>query len=173
MADIWTLEVLWLLRTSVTASVLILLALLLARFTRQPARRQRLCELGLAAALLATLVSLAPAWLVVGLPLARPAIAAAVEASSLPDSLWLTPKALALAVVPEATFDVPPLPAPDAVGPVASRFSLTAVVGPIVLALYAAGVLLFLLRWLGGTLRLRRLLRQTQPAPPKVVELLD
>src|SRR5947208_1278073 len=63
MQATWTLAGLWLLQTAVGGSLVLLLALGWMRFIRQPARRQRLGELSLAAALLAALVALGPAWL--------------------------------------------------------------------------------------------------------------
>src|SRR6516164_2706121 len=86
MSPLWTSAALWLAQISVVASCLILLTLLLTRLTRQPARRQRLGEVGLAAALLATALSLAPAWLVIGLPLKAQETTPA-ESVSMPEEL--------------------------------------------------------------------------------------
>jgi beta-lactamase regulating signal transducer with metallopeptidase domain len=53
----------WLAHVVVGGGLLLLLAWALTRCTRQPARRQKLGEWGIAAALLLPLLSLAPAWL--------------------------------------------------------------------------------------------------------------
>src|SRR6059036_2128669 len=63
MQATWTLAGLWLLQTAVGGSLVLLLGLGWMRFVRQPARRQRLGELSLLAALLAALVAVGPAWL--------------------------------------------------------------------------------------------------------------
>src|SRR4051812_36679655 len=58
----------WLLHALVGGGLLLLLARGLLARTAQPARRQRLGEAGLGAALLLALLSLGPAWLAVPLP---------------------------------------------------------------------------------------------------------
>jgi beta-lactamase regulating signal transducer with metallopeptidase domain len=176
MNDLWTTAALWLVRTTTVASLLILLALLLARFARQPARRQRLCELGLAAALLATLLSLAPAWMVVGLPLARQQTAAVAEPALL-DLPWLAVEEAGLEmsqefVIPRDSRQVASVPGPDMPGPNEPSWSLVAAAARAVLVLYGAGVLFFLIRWVAGALQLRRLLRSTETVPLQIRELL-
>src|SRR5262245_19130539 len=59
----------WLFHSAVGVGLLLLLAWALLGLVRQPARRQRLGESGLAAALLVALLSLGPAWLLVAVPL--------------------------------------------------------------------------------------------------------
>jgi hypothetical protein len=166
---------LWLVQISVVASGLILLTLLLARFTRQPARRQRLCEAGLAAALLATAVSLAPAWVVIGLPIktqeSAPADSGPPPVEIL--DLRLDPGVL----VPDHPLaDVPGANLPrEETQPLAAdppRFSLGAAIALTLLSMYGAGMLFFLVRWLGGVLVLRRLLKHTEPVPAPVLEML-
>src|SRR5688572_22511967 len=58
----------WLLRTAAGGGLLLLIAWALMTRTRQPALRQRLGEIGLAAALVVPLLSLAPRWLVLPWP---------------------------------------------------------------------------------------------------------
>ena len=165
---------LWLVQISVAASGLILLTLLLARFTRQPARRQRLCEAGLAAVFLATVVSLAPAWLVIAVPI-KAQETTVVDSGPPPDDVLdlrlddgaPLPDHQVAAVPPVAipTEDMQPPPAEP------PRFSVVAVAFSL-LAVYGAGTVFFMVRWLGGVLILRRLLRHTEPAPAQVLEML-
>lgn len=174
MSDFWTGAALWLVQISVVASCLILFTLLLARFTRQPARRQRLCEAGLAAALLATAVSLAPAWLVIGVPL-KTAGSTPVEPTPADELIDLR---LDPAVLPpdERVAEFLPLPEPDHGRPAPAAespgisFGVTLAIA--LLSVYGVGTLYFLVRWLGGLLILRRLLRHTEPAPPKLLDML-
>jgi hypothetical protein len=58
----------WLLRSALGGGLLLLLAWWLARRIRQPARRQRLAEWGVLAALVMAVLSLAPPWLALPLP---------------------------------------------------------------------------------------------------------
>ncbi len=58
----------WLLHSALGGGVLLLLTWLVMRLVRQPARRQRLGEFGMAAALVIAALSLAPAWLWVPVP---------------------------------------------------------------------------------------------------------
>jgi beta-lactamase regulating signal transducer with metallopeptidase domain/membrane-associated protease RseP (regulator of RpoE activity) len=58
----------WLLPGVLGGGLLLLLVAVLARFVRSPARRQRLADWGLAAALLAIVLSFGPRWLSVSLP---------------------------------------------------------------------------------------------------------
>jgi hypothetical protein len=175
MSEVWTPAALWLVRISIAASLLILLTLLLARFTRQPARRQRLCEAGLAAALLATAVSLAPAWLVIGLPVG--AQEKTVADAGVPPEEFLDLRPDPNALIPENQVAELPSDAksePDlstsSVEP--ARISLKATIPLFLLAVYGTGTVFFLLRWLGGWLVLRRLLRDTEAAPAALFEML-
>ena len=66
MNEPWTSVSGWLLHSAVGGSLVLLLTFLLMHWTRQPARRQRLGEFGLMAAMLVGLLSLVgPSWLVV------------------------------------------------------------------------------------------------------------
>src|SRR5437016_1663297 len=67
MHAIWTWGGPWLAHLAVGGSLVLLATLFWMRLVRQPARRQRLGELGLAAALLSTIAALGPAW--ISLPL--------------------------------------------------------------------------------------------------------
>src|SRR5260370_27483386 len=69
----WSPAAGWLLHSAVGGGLLLLLTCLLIRHTRQPARRQRLGELGLAAALVLALLSLRPPWLLLPYPVAAAA----------------------------------------------------------------------------------------------------
>src|SRR6266478_6720958 len=69
---IWTTPGGWLVRSVVGGGLLLLLTWVLIKRTRQPARRQRLGEWGVVAALLLAVLSLGPAWLPVSwLPATR------------------------------------------------------------------------------------------------------
>ncbi len=72
MSWIWTTPGGWLVRSVVGGGLLLLLTWVLIKRTRQPARRQRLGEWGVVAALLLAVLSLGPAWLPVSwLPATR------------------------------------------------------------------------------------------------------
>jgi beta-lactamase regulating signal transducer with metallopeptidase domain len=172
---------LWLARASLVASLFIVAALALARFMRQPARRQRLCEAALAAALVAVGLGLTPAWLVIDLPLNVQEDTARSTELELPKlgQLWLVerlapsegggdavPAAMVNQPVPVLASDV------DRSSPTGSLPSLGTIVITCLLAFYAVGVLYYLVRWLGGTLYLRRLLRHTEPVPVHLLEAL-
>src|SRR5437899_12062445 len=80
----WTTAGTWLLHCAAGGGLLLLLTCLLLRRTRQPARRQRLGEWGVAAALLLALVSLRPPWLVVEVGAAGPPSVPAPEPVAVP-----------------------------------------------------------------------------------------
>jgi hypothetical protein len=63
MSPTWTAAAGWLVHTAVGGGLVLLVARLLLGRVAQPARRQRLAEGGLAAALAVALLSLGPAWL--------------------------------------------------------------------------------------------------------------
>src|SRR4051794_28959584 len=62
----------WWLHTLLGGGLLLFLAWLLLGRIRQPARRQRLAEWTMAAALLLPVLSLGPAWLIIPLPVQAP-----------------------------------------------------------------------------------------------------
>jgi tetratricopeptide (TPR) repeat protein len=171
----------WLLHSAVGGGVLLLLTCLLIRRTRQPARRQRLGELGLAAALVLALLSLRPPWLVLPYPVPAappPARAEAAPPVSPDDELvfaWLEPPAApegpALAPpgpVPQAA--VEPAPAPESASPW-WQFLLPLL--PWLVVAHAVGAALLLSRWLLGHWALARLLRGATPAPAEVARLFE
>src|SRR6266849_2992855 len=63
MSWIWTTPGGWLVRSVVGGGLLLLLTWVLMKRTRQPARRQRLGEWGVAAAVLLAILNLGPGWL--------------------------------------------------------------------------------------------------------------
>src|SRR5437660_3648746 len=73
MSWIWTTPGGWLVRSVVGGGLLLLLTWVLIKRTRQPARRQRLGEWGVVAALLLAVLNLGPAWLPVAWLPATPA----------------------------------------------------------------------------------------------------
>ena len=73
MSWIWTTPGGWLIRSVAGGGLLLLLTWVLIKRTRQPARRQRLGEWGVVAALLLAVLNLGPAWLPVSWLPATPA----------------------------------------------------------------------------------------------------
>jgi beta-lactamase regulating signal transducer with metallopeptidase domain len=65
MTWVWATPGGWLLRSAVGGGLLLLVAWVLMRRARQPARRQRLGEFGIAAALTLAFLGLAPAWIII------------------------------------------------------------------------------------------------------------
>jgi beta-lactamase regulating signal transducer with metallopeptidase domain len=191
MTLLWTTPASWLLHTAVGGGLLLLLTGFVIRWTRQPARRQRLAELGLAAALLLAVLSLGPPWLHVRLgPSAQepppPPTSQPLDKPRPPEPL---PRALAAL----ADFDAEPAPEPARelaeAGPenptsaqappeeVESAGKATPF-DPETLGALAVGAFLvcsaFLtLRWLVGLLALERLLRSAGPAPDAVRHLFE
>src|SRR5215831_12305207 len=69
----WTAAGIWLFHSAVGGGLILLLTWVLMRRTPQPAKRQRLGEFGIIAALAVAVLSLGPAWLIVSWPAAAPA----------------------------------------------------------------------------------------------------
>jgi hypothetical protein len=190
----------WLAQTLVGGGLLLLLARVLMTWTAQPARRQRLGEWAVVAALLLPLLSVAPAWLVVPVPVEEPVptildtpVAAGTDdpkeadapsraGKGLPEfrtGLVPAPEAAEPPVVrPESTTQPPSLAAPGPVPPAGSANaesfhlpSLDELVGWSLVA-YAAGASLLLGHWLLGHLALWTLLRRAVPAPSWLAGLL-
>jgi beta-lactamase regulating signal transducer with metallopeptidase domain len=185
----------WLLHSAAGGGLLLLLVWGLVRRTRQPARQQRLGEWGVLAALLLAVLSLAPAWLVLRIPLPAPA---AAEGPPAPERPSLPPANAVAETVPEeqpagsdAAEDAPaPAPAAGAEQPgdtpaATERAETPPAAGPRGWALPSATDLLACLglayvlvaavlvgRWLLAHLALWRLLRATEPAPAPVARLL-
>jgi beta-lactamase regulating signal transducer with metallopeptidase domain len=179
----------WLAHVAVGGGLLLLAARVAVALTRQPARRQRLGEWGILAALVLAALSLAPAWLPLPLP-AAPAPAAGVLAvasvdRSLPSDDGVAPAVPVLPPGEAPAFDnTPPaaveavarVPA-EAVAPVPAPVPLPAAgpgvaAGEVLFGVYVAGAAFVLGRHLFGHFALARLLRRTRPAPPRVEALL-
>lgn len=171
----------WLLHSAAGGGALLLLTLAAMRWTRQPARRQRLGEWGMAAALMATMLSLAPAWLVVSVP-SPPAESPMPASTELfdepapetdPDVTWLN---VAMPTDPSVT-SAPIEPVPSQVlaeSPSVATHAVTAAEFPwltALMALYGLGAFYILGRWLLGYAALWRLLRTAGPAPESVARL--
>src|SRR5262245_13829076 len=84
----WTSIASWLLRAGGGGSLLIIATLFAMRWVRQPARRQRLGELGMAAALILAALCWAPAWLPLWTPSPQPATPMAVMFAPAEEPEW-------------------------------------------------------------------------------------
>ncbi|MCI0684066.1 MAG: PDZ domain-containing protein [Gemmataceae bacterium] len=160
----WTAIAAWLVRAGLGGSLLIVATLLAMRWVRQPARRQRLGELGMAAALVLAALSWAPAWL----PLWAPAPVA--------------PPPIAFVLVPAQ--DLPVDVAAPALTPLTDKLNpvLTPAAGrdpwfdvsdwllPAAVVAYGLGVAFYLTRWLAGVVALWRIVRASRPATPALLD---
>jgi hypothetical protein len=172
----------WLLRTALGGGLLLLLVGAAVYRVRAPARRQRLAELGLAAALLVALLSLGPAWWRLPLgPDDTPALAVTTGPPKVGPPAADTddpPPALAGGEVmpwPQEAGEAAPAPELPEESPAAephaqgnaggeswlTRDNLKAALA----AAFALGSGVLLTRWLLGYLALWRLLRGAGPAP--------
>jgi beta-lactamase regulating signal transducer with metallopeptidase domain len=190
MDSFWTTPTRWLLHTAVGGGLLMLAAGALSRRTRQPAQRQRLGEMGLAAALMVAVLCLRPAWLLLPWGVAPQPAAPTAEAADPADS-----PALVFAPVPAAEAggaereDARPAPAPAAAprlsvaegsdssaretaasSPARPELSVETLSAALVVV-FALGAVFLLARWLLGHLALLRLLRTAGPAPDHVAWL--
>jgi beta-lactamase regulating signal transducer with metallopeptidase domain len=188
----------WLLHTLLGGGSLLLLAWVWMRRLAAPARRQRLGEWAIAAALLLAILSFAPAWLVVTLPSQvgeiPPPPPPATAGDNEPSPISPTPRVERAAgaepvggqeppaaIAPEAFLTAPPddFPVPAAAPPLAEENSdaketATPNAHPLLLTasvLYLGGFGLLAARWLLGHVVLWRMLRRTEPVPPVVAEL--
>ena len=200
MSGVGTMAEGWLLHTVVGGGLLLLLARLWAARTGPVARRQRLGEWAVAAALVLAGLSLAPAWLPVAPPVGDPAVGAVMPGPELtpapggeagqPGPEVILPFAFAVppagpppeeAPLPRGTPPPEAEPAPAApAAPAAKRAAPPAVGGKgfdhtywarVAAVAYACGAVLFLGRWLLGHLALWRLLARPEPAPEGVSRL--
>lgn len=209
MYEAWGTAGAWLLRITVGGSLLLLVTWALMRWTRQPARQQRLGEWGLMAALLLAVLGLAPAWWVVTVPwpvepplasdplAAMPSPFAPLEESEPfvedeprpPISEMGESEPASGAVdssgpaVPDTGTDPQPIPTsgplatPTSAAESDSSFRASAVltadgiIRAVAIAYLVGGVVL-LVRWLLRYLALLWLLRRTEPAPQRVLNLL-
>jgi beta-lactamase regulating signal transducer with metallopeptidase domain len=165
MNGVWGTVQGWLLHSAVGGGLLLLLAWTLLPWVRQPARRQRLAEWGVLAALLAAALSLGPSWLPVALPL--PAEAPAGPADPVAEALRRIPGRESVVGPLEA--DAPPAFVAPAPGRPPISLAAAAAVG-LGLA-YAVGAVVLLGRWLLGYVALWRLLRSAEPAPERAARL--
>jgi beta-lactamase regulating signal transducer with metallopeptidase domain len=183
----------WLVHTLLGGGLLLLAARLLMAGVRSPARRQRLGEWAMVAALLLPLLALAPAWLLVPLPTRPTPASAQEEAPTIPAPEQAAPEAEApplpedviIAEVPAGVLDLPPAealpppeaaPAPAASGRAADEAAPWLLPSPralawLVIAAYGCAAALLLGRWLLGHLALWRLLRTASAAPAQVARL--
>src|SRR5262245_26811810 len=170
----------WLIHSALGGSLLLLLTWVAMRLTRQPARRQRLGEIGLTAALVVALLSLAPAWLVVFVPSPPAELqASAAPIPTEPTAEMPDENPMGFAPPPEAGAFPPRLSVaseePVAVSStpeIVLEFNLHQALWLAVLAVaYGVGAAFLLTRWLLGYFGLWRLLRTAHPAPPMVANL--
>jgi beta-lactamase regulating signal transducer with metallopeptidase domain len=175
----------WLARTAAGGGLLLLLAWGLMGLVRQPVRRQRLGEWGLAAALVVAALSLAPGWLVVPLPWPAASPAAApvdVPAPTAPHAagplalpgaeVWADPFLVpGDAVVSPSPGAAEPSPAASPVHPSVAVLTWSRLAEALAAAylVIAAGLLG---RWLLGHVALWRLLAAARPAPAPLLRLL-
>jgi beta-lactamase regulating signal transducer with metallopeptidase domain len=182
----------WLLHTAVIGGLLLGVTCLLMRWTKQPAKRQRLGDLGMAAALLVAVLSLVgPSWLVISWT--RPAPQPAAEVNNdeplqiaevtieqpVRDVAAPAPKAEALA--PVAIEQVRKLPLlvhaePRVVADVAEpapAFDWLELTTASMLLVFGSIALFFLLRLLLGYAALTRLLLRSEAPPVEVRGLFD
>jgi beta-lactamase regulating signal transducer with metallopeptidase domain len=171
----------WLVHSAVGGGMLLLLTLVAMRLTRQPARRQRLGELGMTAALVVAMLSLAPAWLFLSVPApvgsADPSPAGPLPVSPQIEGELRADDALVLATRDQEaalriTTDQPALPIATNPPELAPKFSSGSFTWLTVFATaYALGAVFLLGRWLLGYLGLLRLLRTAESAPVAVHRL--
>jgi beta-lactamase regulating signal transducer with metallopeptidase domain len=199
MNDTWFIPTTWWLRSALGGGVLLLAVWGLTKFTRQPARRQRLSEWGVLAALLAALLSAGPAWLPLRLHLLPEGstIARSAEDGPTPPSASTPPTlggeaeantreptwadSLPALLFSEEIADSPNEPvsvAPEsepgfswanAWAVVSSWFSPDRLAIALMTA-YLLGAVFLIGRWLLGWLALNRFLRSCTPAPDPVAQ---
>jgi beta-lactamase regulating signal transducer with metallopeptidase domain len=168
----WTAAGGWLLHSAVGGGLLLLLACGLMKGTRQPARRQRLGECGLAAALLLAVLGLGPTWLEVPWPVPEMASQAAAHyagpshpalAAEL-DGEWEAGAEVPAVLEPNGQGAEPPAPA-AALGEGPRGAAALALAVVLLVGTFLAGAAFFLGRWLLGHVALARLLRRAGPVP--------
>lgn len=192
MAEVWDNASGWLLQSAAGSGGLLLLVCALMLLTRQPVRRQRLGEWGVAAALLFAVLSLGPSWLhiryTVPPPEAATPLATAETAAPLTEPLPPAPYRAELDAIDPALADrfllvasstnIEPAPAAslptpaDAPAAPPDLWDHDRLAGLLVL-LYAGAAALLIARWLLGYWWLCRLVRQAQPAPAAAARIFD
>jgi beta-lactamase regulating signal transducer with metallopeptidase domain len=169
----------WLIQSALSGGLILLLTWAAMRWIRQPARRQRFGEIGVAAALAAAVLSLAPAWLVVSVPVPTSPAPTEMLASAQPNEPEIPAVALedylAFAPDPEEAVVPPISESPPSEFPVASttsHFNWGELPWLSILAVtYIACAGLLLVRWLVGYFGLWRMLRSAESAPVPVHRL--
>ncbi len=164
----------WLARSALGGGLVLLIAWWGMRRVKSPARRQRLGEGGVAAALLLAVLCLAPGWIGVQLPSLEPPPAAQPSTAPPPEAApldgvvddWV----VAFGVEPEAFPDLPAAPSPPPAAPVqaAGWAPSWGEAGRWLVALYAAVAGGLLIRWLLAHAVLWWWLRQTAPVPRRL-----
>jgi beta-lactamase regulating signal transducer with metallopeptidase domain len=179
----------WLLHSAIGGGTLLLLANCVMLLVRQPARRQRLGEWAMAAALIVALLSLAPAWLVVSLPRPStepiaPAVSVAEATDPAPSEKLPHEPSFSQGAVPMDLADQaraaesiePSAPSTASTAPPVATSSTSLSELPwlrILGIVYGAGALVILGRWLLGYAALWRMLRTAEPAPLPVARLFE
>ncbi|GEM_PF-3475492 len=163
----WTSIAHWLMRAGLGGSLLIVGTLLAMRWVRQPARRQRLGELGMAAALVLAALCWAPAWLPLWEPSPPPAPTIGFVVAPVEEPAWIE---VVEQPLPPDDAPVPWALAPTA--PEAAPHNLGDWLLPAAVVAYASGVAFYFLRWLAGVVVLWRIVRAARPATPDLLAAL-
>lgn len=164
----------WLLHCVLGGGLMTLLTWWLMHRVHQPAARQRLGELGLAAALVVAVLTWLPAWLVLPWSLGAEQVVhlqAPAEPPEAPDLEALL--AVAPAHAPATAVEPPAPAASDSEKAPLWDFSWTDALRAGLLTLYVGVAVVLLGRLLVGYLGLALLLRRSSPAPSAVRELLE
>jgi hypothetical protein len=185
MDTFWSRPATWLLHTAIGGGLLLLAVSIAMRSLRQPVRRQRLGELGLAAALLLSVLSLAPSWLYIPLEVATPSEEIASDPPSQSEPLAELPpvereESGAVAKSPEEKQPPiqaapglekepsSPLSAEENQEPAYARWFSPEFLPAFLVGAFAIGSGLVTCRWLLGYLALWRLVRRAVRPPPAV-----
>jgi beta-lactamase regulating signal transducer with metallopeptidase domain len=183
----------WFLHTVAGGGLLLLIAWAAMRPVRAPARRQRLGEWAIAAAIVLSVLSLAPAWLTVPLPspeavalVAEPLPTSPADPQATPQPPAPAPAAEAAPWVPDNFLVLPPPPLEPAPAGVVEQHETPETIPAaapetapwtaervawLALAVYGCGALIVLGRWVLGHLALWRLLRRAVPAQGRAARL--
>jgi beta-lactamase regulating signal transducer with metallopeptidase domain len=187
MTEVWMAAARWLAHAALGGGLLLSLVCGGMALLRQPVRRQRLGEWGTVAALLVAALALGPAWIQISVPLPEEPVAAAALTMAQPpiavstdvqppagpepggDNPTPVPSGIVY-YVPVEGVQPPAMPEPSenvaTPAMVPHRASLdTQDIIRLVLALYVAGAVFLLGRWLIGYLWLWRLVGTSRPAP--------
>jgi beta-lactamase regulating signal transducer with metallopeptidase domain len=189
MSDPWRVLALWLLRVLLGGGLLLLVTFLLVRKLRQPARRQRVAEWGVVAALVLAVLAVAPSWLLISVepaptgvvaetlaPLARHEEEDPVAPAFPLQVLAVEPLAEEAPErpIPGASEQKPASPAvPAAAELPSSGVDLLPLLLPAGVCLYFAGSLYFLGRLVWGYVQLSRFLASASPVPEEVQDIFD